>query len=76
MNLYEAAKLAIAQNGEFARPGFQKRICARPTESAYHRNRCQRNATTCSCPGWTPKAEDLIADDWQVFLPTPESKLT
>lgn len=71
MNLYEAAKLAIAQNGEFSRPSMGKRIRVRPTELDYHRNQLHCNSTVYSCPGWTPNAEDLIADDWKVFIPTP-----
>lgn len=75
MNIQEAVRLAIESNGYIAR-----RKCE--DEKAFHRTRIKptNSYATCiiftfdqegkkitHCKNWNPTADDLMAEDWEVF---------
>lgn len=67
MNICEATKLASAQNKCIARSEFSDFIRIQPTDTE---SCCIISCAdgTNMCPQWQPQLEDLIADDWGVFM--------
>lgn len=65
MNIYEAAKVAIANGQYITRAAWENpyRFRIEPTDTP---DCCVTHSDAMRAPrrGWQPKAGDLIADDW------------
>lgn len=65
MNIFEAAKLAFAQNKCITRSEFSDFFRIQPTNTESCCIISRADGTNMS-PRWQPSLNDLIADDWEV----------
>lgn len=76
MYIHEAVVSALESNSFIRRSAWKKVLTPNPTYAAIKIQPTNTpggcflhyEAVEKICPGWQPKAEDLLADDWEVIV--------
>ena len=66
MNIYEATQKAIESGQCISREEWRKAVKIRPTDSSGNCILMMWDGSKPSKHGWQPRAEDLIAQDWEI----------